>query len=298
MSDNNYHMGNLGNIAIIIIIAFTAAVIYKLFKHSGHGVIAVITVALIILPALSRTFWFINYQLLFDIIFMGWILILIILLVKYASINNSPSPFYYPKTKYKEPIFQDEPDSADEEINRMYRFRNLSENISKKLRQLPKPSELLGDKKQSTNLLIQLQRILPEQGFLINRMAELRAKVHMVKNGHIAKIKEIRKLYKLIPNHQKREVSKHMIEYYRNETDFEKRLERLESLVTAAEKQNSELMANAKACVERHKFKEFDHIVHKAQRLQDHITHIIKIIIRTEKKLSEAAHKIVQENIK
>ena len=37
--------------------------------------------------------------------------------------------------------------------------------------------------------------------------------------------------------------------------------------------------------------------IQKAKKLQDHITYIIKIIIRTEKKLSKVAYEIARDNI-
>ena len=88
-----------------------------------------------------------------------------------------------------------------------------------------------------------------------------------------------------------------MIESYQNQTDIEKRLERLEGLVTNVEKQSRDLIIRAQICVKNNDFKQYDHFIKKAAKMQDRVTHIIKVIIRTEKNLSDTAHKIVQKTI-
>ena len=100
-----------------------------------------------------------------------------------------------------------------------------------------------------------------------------------------------------MPAWQKNKVSELLIEHYRKESDLDKRLERLEAIVAAAEKQSHDLIGRAQICVQTNNFRQYDHIIRKAQKLQDHITHIIKVIIRTEKKLSETAYKIARDNI-
>ena len=294
MSRKGYTMQNLGTVSLIIIVAFAAAVTYKLIKSSGHGGIAILTIFLLIMPALSRSYWLIDYQAIFDMALTGWLLLLILILMKNAGPRRNLNLSSLGNKNYA----CAEADYADDQIKRMYRYRSLSNRISGQLRKLRKPSELLGDKNgQSKNLLLQLQHVLPEQGFLVSRMAELRKTAHLICNGHIAKIKETKKLCHRIPTLQKRKISMLLIEHYRNESDFEKRLERLESLVTAAEKQNRDLIAHAKVCVKTNNYQQYDRIIQKAKKLQDHITYIIKIIIRTEKKLSKAAYEIARDNI-
>ena len=100
-----------------------------------------------------------------------------------------------------------------------------------------------------------------------------------------------------MPALQKEKISKLLIEHYQKQTDLDKRLERLEGMVAAAEKQSHDLIGRAQMCAETNNFQQYDHIIKKAQKLQNHITHIIKVIIRTEKKLSALAYKIVRDNI-
>jgi hypothetical protein len=240
---------------------------------------------LLAMPVLARTYWFYDYQVIFDITFTLWLIILIWLLIRNAGSHlNLPAA--------------NDNDYTHDQIKRMYNYRSLSNNISGQLRKLKRTTELLGDKNsQSTDLVLQLQRILPQQGFLAGQMAGLRKKAHLVRNGHIAKIKDIKKLCRQMGPLQKREISRQMIEYYQKETDLEKRLERLEGLITDIEKQSRELIVRAQICVKNNDFKQYDDIINKAKRLQDRVTHIIKIIIRTEKKLSATSQKIVRDAI-
>lgn len=288
MSDKGYTMQNLGPVAIIIIAVFAAAVIYSLIKSSGHGIIAVLTIIILITAALPRSYWLGNHQMIFDTILTAWLLILIWLLIRNAAPHITASSVG--RSRYAEA------DYADDQIKRMYNYRSISNRISGQLRKLKRPS--IGDKNgQSTDILLQLQRILPEQGFLAGQMASLRKNAHLISNGHIAKIRDIKKLCRGMPAWQKNKVSELLIEHYRKESDIDKRLERLEALVAAAEKQSHDLIGRAQICVQTNNFRQYDHIIRKAQKLQDHITHIIKVIIRTEKKLSETAYKIARDNI-
>ena len=243
------------DIAIIIIAVFAAAVIYSLIKHSGHGVIAILTIIILIMPALSRAYWFFDYQTAFDIVLTVWLLILIWLLMKCAGPHVNLSSMSKHNYAYRES------DYADDQIKQMYNDRSLSKRISGQLRKLRRSSDLLGDKNgQSTDLLLQLQRILPEQGFLVNRMAGLRKNIHWVRNGHIAKIKEIKKLCQKMPALQKQKISRLLIEHYQKQTDLDKRLERLEGLVADAEKKNRDLAKDAQICIRTNNFKKYDHI--------------------------------------
>lgn len=295
LNRQGYSMQNLGLIAIMIIIAFIGTIIYKLIKNSGHSGIAILTIILLVMPVISRSYLQIDYQMIFDLILFGWLIVIIWLLTKNVA---SYGTVHLPSNPNTGKIDYDT-EETDDQIKRLYRYRGLSKKITENLRKLKKPSELLGDKnKQSTDLLIQLHRILPEQGFMTERMAELRKTAYQVRNGHIARMNETKKLCHQIPAWQARKISRLMIEHYRKQTNLEKRLERLESLVTATEKQNRQLIAYAKKCVRTQNYKEFDQVIHKAKKLQSHVTHIINAIIRTEKKLSAIAHKIAKDNTK
>jgi len=290
MNRHGYNMTDLGPVAVIVVAAFAAAVIYSLIKTSGHGVIAILTIILLIAATLPRTYWFFDYQTVFDLVLACWLLILI-----WVLIHNKYPHRSVPAVRIRD---YTEADDADDQIRQMYNDRRLSRKISGQLRKLRKPSELLGDKNsQSTNLVLQLKRILPQQGYLAGRMTSLRKKAHLMRNGHIARTKEIKKLCRQLEPLQKRRVSRQMIEYYKNETDLDRRLERLEGLIADIEKQSRELVLHAQNCVKDNDFKRYDHFVKKATKLQDRVTHIIKVIVRTEKKLSATASKIVREAI-
>ena len=290
MNRHGYSMTDLGPVAVIVVAAFAAAVIYSLIKTSGHGVIAILTIIILIAATLPRTYWFFDYQTVFDLVLAGWLLILIWMLMKNSRPHRS-----VPSVRKRD---YPDMDDADDQIKQMYNDRRLSKQISGQLRKLRKPSQLLGDtNSQSTNLILQLQRILPQQGFLAGRMAGLRKKAHLMRNGHIAKIKDIKNLYRQLGPLQKQKVSRQMIEYYQNQTDLDRRLERLEGFIADIEKQSRQLIVRAEICVKNKEFKQYDHIIKKAAKLQDRVTHIIKVIIRTEKKLIDAAHKIVRDAI-
>ena len=47
--------------------------------------------------------------------------------------------------------------------------------------------------------MLQLRRMLPAEGWLTQRMAELRAKAHRAREGHVARIVEIRDTFDKLP---------------------------------------------------------------------------------------------------
>jgi len=49
--------------------------------------------------------------------------------------------------------------------------------------------------------------MLPAQGYLTERMAQLRAKAHQVRNGHIARLAETRQVFEKLPTAAKKKAS-------------------------------------------------------------------------------------------
>lgn len=51
----------------------------------------------------------------------------------------------------------------------------------------------------ANDFLQQLKRMLPAEGFLTERIAQLRAKAHRIHRGHIARLEETRDIFARLP---------------------------------------------------------------------------------------------------
>ena len=64
----------------------------------------------------------------------------------------------------------------------LYRERHLSNRITKSVRKVRKQADLLNEHpEEAGDVQVQIRRILPAEGYLTERMAQLRAKAHRVR---------------------------------------------------------------------------------------------------------------------
>lgn len=165
-------------------------------------------------------------------------------------------------------------------------------------RQLDRRFDKLGRKSESSRmepadvqeLVKQLQDMLPAQGWLTERLAQLREKAYRLREGHVARMDEIRKLAGGMPTQAKKRLSQQVREQYR-ELGLATRLERLDKSVAANEKRIRELTEEAERAAERYDFGRLHDALRDAEKLQKHNTSLFKIIERTEKTIESAARK-------
>jgi len=94
------------------------------------------------------------------------------------------------------------------DMSDLYRNRHLSNQLTKRMRELRKEANILNDHPEdAADILLQLKRMLPVEGYLTERMAELRAKAHRVRNGHIARLEETRGVFAKLPTSAKKKAS-------------------------------------------------------------------------------------------
>ena len=144
-------------------------------------------------------------------------------------------------------------------------------------------------------ILQQLRRILPAEGWLTQKMAQLRAKAHRIRNGHIARLKETRHLVAKLPTSAKKKVSAELAERYRHIIGIDTRLQRLDRAVAENERRIYQLTREAQKYTTRSDPKKLRDALKAAEKLQRHNTRLFKIIVRTEDKLTGAAIAVVDK---
>jgi len=171
------------------------------------------------------------------------------------------------------------------------RGRKLSKQLDRRFDKLGRKSESSRMEPVDVQELVkQLQDMLPAQGWLTERLAQLREKAYRLREGHVARIEEIRELAGGMPTQAKRQLSQQLREQYR-ELGLATRLERLDKSVAANEKRIRELTEEAEKAAEKYDFRRLHDALRDAEKLQKHNSSLFKIIERTEKTIESAARK-------
>ena len=179
----------------------------------------------------------------------------------------------------------------------LYRDRQVSNQITKKMKKLRKTTDTLKERPQKTvDVLPQLKRMLPAEGYLTEKMAQLRAKAHGIRNGHIARLQETRQVFASLPTSAKKKASAELTGGYKQIIGIDTRLERLDQAVAENERRIIELTRNAQQYAGRYDHRQLAGCLKAAEKLQRHNSRLLKVIERTESKLSAVAKKVAREN--
>ena len=177
----------------------------------------------------------------------------------------------------------------------LYRDYKLSRDLGRRFDKLQRQSDFLP---QNPNLSGELRRqfkeALPAEGVLTERLAVLRAHAHRLREGHVARIKEIKHLLGDMPPESKRKLSGQLATCYK-ELGLDIRLERLDKAVAATEQRIRKLTKQAEKHLADHDYGKVHDLLNAAAKLQKHNTHLLDAIERTEARLLKAAGKSAQQ---
>ena len=188
------------------------------------------------------------------------------------------------------------PPGVRHNMNDLYRDRHLSSQLGKKMRQIRRQADTLSERpEEASDILVQLKRILPAEGYLTERMSQLRAKAHSIRNGHIARLDETRAAFAKLPTSTRKKAAAQLAARYNQIVGIDTRLERLDKAVAETERRIRELTARARQHTARYEHQKLIGCLKAAEKLQRHNSRLFKIIERTENKLSATAKKIASE---
>jgi hypothetical protein len=188
------------------------------------------------------------------------------------------------------------PSESKIDMARLFRDRHLSGDLSKKMKKVRKEVKSLNEHPNDAgNVLLQIKRMLPAQGYLTDRMAQLRTKAHQIRNGHIARLAETRSAFAKMPTPAKKKASQELTAKYAQLIGIDTRLERLDKSVAENERRIRELTEQAQNYTAKYDYKKLTETLKAAEKLQKHNTHLIKHIEHTEKSLSHIAKQIAHE---
>ncbi|HBG27638.1 MAG: hypothetical protein A2Y10_10450 [Planctomycetes bacterium GWF2_41_51] len=283
---NELSIVNLGPIAVGLAILVLSFVMYQSIKQVGGtwaGMGITIGACIIIAQLLQ-----INVPVDSQIIQTITAAALIVGLIAFLSHTRSGS-FHFPQGSTRPP-------DVRRSMADLYRDRHISNNLSKNMRNLRKETNSLNEHpKDAGNVLLQLKRMLPAEGYLTERMAQLRAKAHQIRNGHIARLEETKQVFAETPVPAKKKASAEMAASYNQLVGIDSRLERLDRSVAENESRIKELTRQAQQYTARYDFRKLTDCLKAAENLQKHNSQLFKLIGQTENKLSAIARKIASE---
>ncbi len=148
---------------------------------------------------------------------------------------------------------------------------------------------------EAAGIIQQIKRILPAEGWLTERMANLRAKAHQIRNGHVSRLEETRKVFDKLPMSAKKKAAADLATRYNQLIGIDNRLERLDRLVAANEEKIRDLTQRAQKCAANYDFQGLAELLKRCEKFQKHNSKLFAIIERTESKLSEIAKRVAKE---
>ena len=137
---------------------------------------------------------------------------------------------------------------------------------------------------QAGDVLYQIKRMLPAEGYLTKRMALLQARAHCMRKGQIAEIEETRDMLKDLPPQDRKRISGELAARYA-ELGLDKRIEKLEAWAAENETKIRDLTRDAEQYLVQYDYRRLHDCLKAAEILQKRNSRIFQLIERTEKRL-------------
>jgi hypothetical protein len=183
-------------------------------------------------------------------------------------------------------------DEARHDASDLYQDVRLSRRMGKGFKELKKKAgDLFDHPEGADDVMLQLRRMLPAEGWLTEHLARLRERAHRFRVGQITQIEEIQQHLGQLPVPARRSAASELAALYK-ELRFDERLERLDRAVAANELQVKQLTAAAEEALSRQDHRRLVDILNQAGKLQRHNSALLKTIRRTEERLESAAKQV------
>lgn len=172
--------------------------------------------------------------------------------------------------------------------------RRVAEHLAQGLSEVRSEADFIISRPDvAGDFLIQLQRLLPEEGWLMQRLAALREKAHHLRTGHAHRIEELREFIDNLPPAARAKAAEELADRY-TELRLDARLERLDRAVAELERRVRDLTAKAEVCAAKHEYRKVQGLLDAATRLQAHNAKLLTLVERTEERLLSVARQVVQ----
>jgi hypothetical protein len=285
---SDFRLENLGAIAVGFSILILAFVMYQAVKQiGGSWAGAGITIgASLLVASLFELDLLIDPQIVSNIMVVALVVGIISFLKRHRR-HYSPSVSSFSRRPAVRGIKHDMSD--------LYRGQVVSDRLTRNLRHVRKKSEMLNEHpEEAADVMLQLKRILPTEGWLTEQMAQLRAKAYKVRNGHIARFEEAKDVFRNLSTQAKKRAAARLIEGYSKIIGIDNRLERLDKTVAEVERRIKEITKQAAIYTQKYEFKKLPDLLKAAEKLQHHNSKLLKLIEYYESKLLALVKRVVK----
>jgi hypothetical protein len=283
---NGFSIKNLGPIAIGFAIVVLTLVIYHSIHQVGGswaGVGIALGVSILIARILKLRLPF-EQDILQTIMLVG----LVVGIIAFLLHHRSP----YQNLRNMLPKIPD----IRHDMSDLYKDRRISKGLAKGLRRVRHEAKELNEHpEEAADIIRQLKRILPAEGLLTQRMAQLRAKAYSIRNGHIARLDETRNTFANLPVSIVKHAAAGLTAGYNRMVGIDLRLERLDKAVAEYETRIRDLTYQAQQHAAQYNYPKIYDCLKEAEKLQRHNSRLLKIIGRSENKLSAVSKAVVRE---
>ena len=203
--------------------------------------------------------------------------------------------FYHRRTEYGRPASESgEVITLRRDLADLKTDRSIGEQIRSRLHLMDRDADTLHDRPEvGDQLLAQLDQVLPAEGWLTDRMAQLREKMVLAERGHFGRIHELRERMRLLTGADRQHVVEELQARLR-ELRLDQRVERLDRSVAQTERRIVDLTRRARALMQRREYNAIPDLIESADKLQSHSDKLLAAIVRTEQHLLHEAEEAAE----
>jgi len=285
--DHGWSVRDLGPLALLLVLLLLVAVLWRSLRGHGWALVAVLAVvALLALAWISPWAWPEAVALLQTL--LGTVVVLALLAFLWKLEGRSPRTIVKAPARVQR-VEVSRVRAETEKSRRVGEWVGLS---LERARRHAKTAE--NNPRERTDVLLQIRRMLPAEGWLTERMSRLREQAHLVRNGHIARLKDAQDAVRHMPLPERKRASEQLVARYRALVGIDTRLERLDHAVTECEKRIREVTKEAEKAVARNEFPRVHKLLKYAEALQKHNSQLFKKIDQAEQVLGEIVRDVVR----
>ena len=180
------------------------------------------------------------------------------------------------------------------DLSGLYEARQVDQGIRSELARARREVKVSQDRPQERGeLVLRLRRTLPAEGWLTERLAKLREHAQYVRQGHLARIDQLRSAMKKLPASARIRASQELVARYA-ELELDARLDRLDRAVAANERRIRVLTAEAKESLGKSDYRKLDTLLKAAEKLQKHNAALLGLIENAEQKIGLIGQEIAK----
>lgn len=278
-------MRDLGPFAAGVVVVVLGVVLFEAFRRlAGHWAAGPLALgAAVFIGRLLPVRWAVAESWLAAISTAGIVLGIFVLLLHRRADFLQPAPA------------RCEAAAVRRDLTDVWRDRRVARRLTHDLERVRHDArDLYRRPDEAGDVMLQLRRILPKEGWLTARLAALRRTAQLLKRGHLARIEQLRHVTDTLPPAGRRKAAEVLRERYR-ELQLDARLDRLDKAVAENERRVRALTRQALAWSEARDYRQLSTVLDTATQLQRHNVRLLRAIERTEKRLLALGRRIAKE---